>query len=474
MASRDEAFTAQWVWFSRMWVVAGWFHLWNQVTWPQRPWTPTATQVGVELLMIVAGIGVLRRPAHTLWMLAFVALEVVHGLRDVPRVANHWYLTFLMATMMLGAAGVAWRRAGHLTPQAWSEAAAPGVRVILLVGYAWAAFAKFNTDFLTPEVSCASTLWNQISAQWIRGLPTGPFFDAAAIGTTLVVEAAVPLLLCSRWRYAGVLLGATFHFLISFTPVMRVPDFAAMLLAGWFLFLPPEVALRLDARLAALDGWFPRWRPRHVVGVVVLLHAIPWGVQAAQGRLNVAEVFQYLRIQSFTVYGIVWLLLILLCLRDERGEVEPTPRALRLQGPLAWTLVCATLLSGVQPYVGLRTRANLSMFSNLRTEDHRPNHLLMPQVYLVDHQNDLVEIVRTDIPKIQEELANGYRMTFWELRYRSRQRPDGQVTYRRAGVERTVERVGDDPELSSPPAWWEEWLFVFRPVDHGGGAVCQW
>ena len=53
------------------------------------------------------------------------------------------------------------------------------------------------------------------------------------------------------------------------------------------------------------------------------------------------------------------------------------------------------LLVGFCPYIGIRTYSALSMFSNLRVEGCRSNHLFMPQ--LTSTLDDTIEVLNTDL-----------------------------------------------------------------------------
>src|SRR6266704_2162953 len=65
---------------------------------------------------------------------------------------------------------------------------------------------------------------------------------------------------------------------------------------------------------------------------------------------------------------------------------------------LTWLIPLIALGNGVTPYLGLKTVANYSMFSNLRTEGGQTNHLLIPagQFFLAEYQTDLVRVVFLD------------------------------------------------------------------------------
>jgi hypothetical protein len=129
---KDEAEVAgHYAWFARMWVLAGLFHLFNQISWPAKPFEPTPARVVNELLMLAVAGWVFRAPRQAAPFLTFLVLEFAHGLRDIPRVANHWYITFLMVSAMLASALATWNTGPRFSVVAWFRAFAPGARWLL-------------------------------------------------------------------------------------------------------------------------------------------------------------------------------------------------------------------------------------------------------------------------------------------------------------------------------------------------------
>lgn len=459
---------------ARMWVVAGLFHVWNQIPWPKEPFEPTLTRVVLELGLVLSGLLVLWRPLRVAPFLVFVLIELVHMLLDFPRIANHWLLTGLMAGAWVASASRLSAR-GALSPGRWLRDVVPAIRWLILVGYGAAAIAKLNRDFLDPEVSCAATTWTNIAEQWWTFLPASPAFLWMAIVVTVVVELAIPpLLLSRRGVMLGLLVGLWFHYSISVTPLLRVPDFASLLFVTFLLFAPLEVIARIGDYAAGLRVVVVRrWRLLTAVALGVLALALvpAWIVD---GGVDLGAWFMRARLQAFALYGLAIIGLVLLAARPPEGATpEPVrPGGMRLGNVAHVLLVGVALLSAAQPYLGGRTVANLSMFSNLRTEDGRNNHLILPVFYLVEHQRELVRVEEASIPFLHELSTRSAALPWWELRWRAQAHPDASLTYVRDGEVHRVDRVGSDPALMAPLGVGRRWL-AFRGVDEGRQS-CAW
>jgi hypothetical protein len=119
------------------------------------------------------------------------------------------------------------------------------------------------------------------------------------------------------------------------------------------------------------------------------------------------------------------------------------------------------------------------MFSNLRTEGARTNHLFMPDTALrvASYQEDLVEVVDSNVPWLARHARTHTQITWFTLRQKvqevaARGGVGIRVVYRRGGALREVEAAEDDPELMGPFSWLERHWLLFRPVYPFRG--CSW
>jgi hypothetical protein len=300
-----------------------------------------------------------------------------------------------------------------------------------------------------------------------------------AIWSTLLVEAAIAILLCFRGtRLWGIALGMAFHSLLALHPHKGLYSFSAMLFALFFLFVPEE---RLEAanvayRPTALHRWF-----RSVLvligvllGVLVVLRGCG-AIQSDQVHLLNRFVY-YMGLGLWLIYAtcLTWLFIKI----ARTGARTTAHAAFGLWPRRRFLLVMPALVvfNGFNPYLGLKTQSSFAMFSNLRTEGERSNHLFIPRwIRIADYQDHLVEILRSSDPALQAFADQHLCLTFFELRRHANDGGDGfwvEYRYRGETVHRT-RHAHPDHELFTPIPWWLRKLLAFRAVDCDGPQRCR-
>jgi hypothetical protein len=136
--------------------------------------------------------------------------------------------------------------------------------------------------------------------------------------------------------------------------------------------------------------------------------------------------------------------------------------------PLLWLFPLLVLLNGACPYLDLKTTTAFSMFSNLRTEDGHNNHLFLPRLPLFGYQDDLVEVLEANDPRLAGLARSGDLLPWFEFRrIASTTQPSTRIHCRRNGEERLLSRDDDSAESQeafTPHSWWLAKLLVFRPI----------
>ncbi len=462
-------------WFTTLWAMAAVLHY-------------TDADPMDALPLLVVALPALLLPANPWTLGALLAGTGFTATQALPSAANHKVVGLLVA-LSFAAAALAVTLAGrrHRPPDAepawavrWLAAAWTPVGLTLLVVYLYTVFHKLNGSFFDPEHSCAGDLLRQGLGMNGLGRPELPpgVVLTAAVGTVAVEAVILALLAVPRLRCWGVLLGVGFHAVLAPASFW---DFATVVYALYVLLIPPRVFARLAPRFAAA---------RRVSLAAFAAHVgVSFGI-----RLAGAEDPAWHTVQLLTWYAAVLPLMIPLvraCLaeRPRRGRPNTAWPGWRWR-PAALLLVpLLAFLVGATPYLGLKTVANFSMFSNLRTEQDSTNHLLsaVAALQIADYQRETVTVASVELPR-----GSGARKPRWvrelpyvvipwqELRRTvALWREDGVVgarlEYLRDGRWYTITDAVSDPALAEPMPWWERHLLSFRAINSGAGADrCRW
>lgn len=473
-AARTGASAAALPIFAALWAIATLFH---HAAYPRSAFAPVA------LLVTLPAVWLLLRPRAPGRLVLLAGAQLLQVAWLGPSwVSNHWLLTAAVNLAIVGAAlwlALGTRRGGggvgtggppRLDGGALFAAFAPAARLTLLVLYFYGVFQKLNTDYLDPASSCATWQYGQILAKY-PFLPSGAWMGYLAIYGTLVIEALIAVLLVvRRTRVAGVLLGGVFHAMLALNPSWVFYDFTSALLALYFLFVPLDY---LAERRAGGAGVAPGWLRRGARGARAALVVLALGLAAAAALgvrpstpFHVNALQEAARVAFFAYFAV---LLAVFGGAARRTDVAARTAALVRFVPRPALLALAPLLffaNGLAPYVGLKTEASIAMFSNLRTEQGRTNHLLMGWVPRVaGYQDDVVRVIASTDSELARFGRRGLLLPYYEFQARAARHPGASVTYERNGRRFAVARIGDDPALGAPPPRWQRAYLRFRAFE---------
>jgi hypothetical protein len=426
--------------------VPGWFHALLQ--------GPDMPVMWVDVFLGLLGfLVILRRPGMPVLAL-LCGTQVVQVALLLPEVPNHRMILTLANLAFLAAA---LRRSGSVLDEY-----VPVARAIVVIVYLFAFFAKLNRDFLDPASSCAAQFYDS-AARWWPLLPDVALARQAAMFGTLAVEAVLPLGLCWKpLRRAAVAVGLVFHFLLALDATHNFVNFSAVMSALLVLFLPRGF-------LGSLGQAFDPSRSVRTMLAGGLLAVLLSGLLAATNWSAYAIVYLWMRQLVWSTYAIMLTGAAILW----RGQEEAPWRRPRLS--LAGLAILGlTVLNGLGPYLGLKTRAAFDMYSNLRVEADRSNHLIVPRsLDVLGVLRDRVAILETNDPTLRVQYAEpGYEITYFELASRVRESRDVRVHYVRGGEEREYDsRRGDSLDA---PSFWLRKLLMFRPLGERSRAQCVW
>lgn len=460
-------------WFGMLWVFAAAAHYSDS-----RP-------LGV-LGVLAFALPVLAYPTSPLAFGVFVAGAGVTGVLSLPDAANHTVVSLFVALGFGASALHVWAtgRRGQGQGQEdflirWFRAARTPVGLVLLVVYLFTVFDKLNTAFFDPATSCAGTLLGNLFTKNGLGFAIPPVMvQGAAIGTVLVEATILALLAVPRCRRWGLLLGIGFHLMLAPATFW---DFSTTVFALYLLFVPTRV-------FAGLAGRSDKTRQVALVAFGIhLLMAILAGLSGARSGPHAA--FWHVLIVVAWYAAVLPLLVQLLraCFAD-RG----TWPGYRLRPVVLMLVPALVFVNGVAPYLGLKTVASFSMFSNLHTEQGRTNHLLpgLASLQVVPYLRDTVTLTKVDLHTdsdadvvVESQWAMETPPTtipWLELRRTVAAWRDGGVSnihleFQRGGVSHVVDNALTDPELSAPLPWWQHRLLAFRALTSADGPdICRW
>ncbi|ODR20464.1 hypothetical protein [Mycolicibacterium porcinum] len=439
---------------------------------------------------LLAGLPALIFPGSVAAAGLAVAAGATVAALNLPAASNHLVLSLLVA-VALGTAAL-WALVVRDRPdgpgsfvERWLDAARSPIGLVLLVVYLFTVFDKLNTAYFTPETSCGGELFGQLI--WLNGFDDavpGPAVGQLVAIVAVAIEAAIFVLLAvPRLQFWGVLLGVGFHSILALASFY---DFATVVFAVYVLLVPTEVFASLAARATlvrrvALTGFAAH----------VLLSLVSSSAESPDSPIGLP--WHTLLVLTWAVAVIPVMVALLRAYRAaESAGVRAPNWQLR---PLV--LLLAPLLAfanGVTPYVGLKTVANFSMFSNLHTEEGRSNHLLpgVTALQLADYQRDTVTLVGLELPDRTGDVTPLRRQTRWlsedppvrvpwlELRrtvllWRDAGLTGVRIAYLHDGPPQVTNDATNDPVLSAPLPWWQRHLLAFRAVDSGSGTdICRW
>lgn len=380
--------------------------------------------------MYIAALALILRPGEVGRLAILAVCWVAYKGYLLPDIANHELLTVLINLTLLLAIGYrALRReaGGGLAAAVYADVA-PLLRIELLLLYFYVVLHKLNGDFLNPSSSCGWSLYTQI-ADDLTFLPRWSWLQWPMVLGTLVIEAAIPVMLVwPRTRRAGLVLGVAFHMLLSLHSNLYIASFTSMLLALYSLFLPSAALERLTIADRAQGTAWARQVMTAAAVVALILGGAGAAAFAAQGApLDRTELIRTLHRHGPEAARWLWFAWAVACMLVlgsvlKSGWPRSVPTAATLLRPRftpALAVPVIVFLNGLCPYIGLKTESSFAMYSNLRTEGGRTNHLFMPVRFrLADYQEQLATVVDSSDRQLKRLAELGERLPLFELHRR--------------------------------------------------------
>lgn len=400
--------------------------------------------IGFVLFMIC--VSLLFKPSNTKLFITMAGLSVIQTIGFLPKMPNHWMILGLINTAIL----VSWVYLNYFKknkPQDWFVSMEPLLRLSFLTCYGAAALAKLNSSFMDTSVSCAVTMAAEELGYFGLDLNYQEYiFIPWAIA---LVELSVFLLpFFTLTRPYGVILASLFHLTLSLTPVSQGLGFSFTLWPLLLLFVPTAPMAQLVSKVASLrvkignriDIQFIKFVMLSFFGLVFyrfMIHTEP---------LNFDDLFLWLGRLALGI-GVALVVAYLAWLGRGQKLDGPVVGIKFLPGVLVYAIVLFNVLT---PYLGIKTYATMTMYSNLKVENGTTNHYLFPRLPFSGLQDDLVKIISSSFEPAQARAESNYLFTWLEFQRVMSFAPNASVTYERNGELVELEFASDNPELVNP------------------------
>ena len=453
--------------FCVLWAIATLFHMAHSSVFD--------TQLNLALLTLAAFFAIFR--PSLLSFVVLIILQIFDASFRMPFTTNHWIFTaFVNITLLHVLVFQIIRNRDFNTDRGtYFRSFAPLVRLEVLILYFFAVFHKLNAGFFTPASSCATYLLQAQNVDHIIPLTDNLFRVNAYF--TLAVELCIPVLLSfSRTRNLGVLVGLFFHCILSYSTYNAFYDFSSLMFATYFLFISPAFTDRLfnayyqgRGKLRAIFGNFTMGKLILSVIVTIFFLGFIYSINHQLDSPKAVHLYFFWSLYSAMFAGLfLWYVLA----RKRQGQSD----AMAATSP-HWSLYVVPLLvflNGTMPYLGLKTENSYAMFSNLKTEGRDTNHFIVPaSAQIFDYQEQVVEIISSTDPYLQELADQGLGFVLFEFRnYVNDRRPE-KIEYLLNGEKRTFNREDRNTyaALGANPYVLRK-LMKFRPFSLRGPQPC--
>ncbi len=416
-------------------------------------------------------------PRKTRLLMVVAGLMSVQYLLRLPASSNNQTIALFMNAAIFIAIGmqVLANRSFRINRDTPYEQLRVVARALLAVMYFYGVFHKINTDFLDPQVSCATALYQPLAGP--LGLGQNLAGQYLAIAATFVVETIA--IVCLYWRrffWVGLLVSLPFHYVIPLSGYSWYMDFSSLVFALYMLAVPREVASGLYSTGVSLLRTVPKLRPG--LSAVLLLGggwiaalSIAWAIGLLYPGRSLGLLWHSAWLLVWAVFGGLSMVLIIRAALLEQPYQVPASGAKRSWW--VYAIPAALFLTCTSPYIGLKTESSIAMFSNLHTEGGVSNHLLFPEPpYLFDYQKRVTRVIASSDPILNARAQNqDFGLVEHDVAIRLLRNPGMWITYEMDG--RRYDRITAANYTGHRPGRVEQKLLDFKPIDWARPKMCS-
>jgi hypothetical protein len=420
----------------------------------------------LHIIVFALAISVMFKPSSLGRLFSMSLLSSAVVFTQLPITPNH-NMILLMGDLAIAVGLFVYSFSKNSELKNWFLDTEPFLRIALLITYGSATIAKFNTGWFNTELSCANTMptrefgWLPFLVPW-ETFWFMPFF----VGGAELLIWLLPLI--RKIRPYALVLAVTFHISLSLTPDSQGLGFAFILFALLVLYLPDSAHQEIYRRGT---------RTLRKIIDSNKLALVVYGFIALSMFLGFIsfidvnnDIFRFVRYVPMLLLLALFGALIAYHALKHRNQEQVRP-AIAVRHWTQLILLIVIVLNSLGPYLGFKTYATMTMYSNLSIANGTTNHLFIPRVPLSDMADDVVTIISSSNERVSSFSQRGLKLTWHELRREMSETPFASIVYERDGEVIMMERASDDPELVTLDPILHR-LLGFRPI--GEEYVCLW
>ena len=420
----------------------------------------------LHMVVFALSVSIFFKPSSTGRLFTMSLVSVAVTVAQMPITPNHnIILLFGDLAIVTGIFVYSFRKNADL--KNWFYDSEPFLRIALLITYGSATIAKLNSGWFNTELSCSTTMPAREFSWFPIDIPWETFwFMPFVIGGAELLIWLLPLF--PKIRPYALVLATSFHIALSLTPDSQGLGFSFILFALLVLYLPDNSHAELYRRgKAILQGI----KDRRMLGFTVYGFIILSALMGFISFVDVGnEIFRWVRYAPMLILIIIFGLIIQTQAIKHRNAPQVRP-AVAVRHWTQLILVTVVILNSLGPYLGYKTYATMTMYSNLSTHSESYNHLVIPKIPLSNMSEDLVTIIESSNPKLQSYAQRGLRIVWHELRREMAKDPSQSVTFIRNSEVFEYENAFQNEQLRTLDPILHK-LLGFRPI--GEETICLW
>lgn len=467
--------------FMGFWTIAMLVHVAHRMHWFESPF---------YIAMHIGALAFLIWPRPQLFLFT-VIMQLGACWAKLPSVDNHWFYVWLAniaITCAFAAELVRSRGKWNFDASQTMKNMLPILRWIVILFYICVLIHKSNTDFFDADVSCVMHFYSRISkVPYLVSIPN--LSELSLLTKQLIILSIYGIFATTaigfarrRTWFVGLTAGVTFHLMTG----VLMAHFPTIAFALHFIMMPLLIQTKL---IEHVDGKLQAWSGGRLTLLRLFgLYGILWTVQSI-ARYWILEKFgmddfewHYWKITlriwlTASIIMMAWLWWIIYSNKWHQTvekKMSATPVWL-------WIFPILMLINAMSPYLGLKTRTSMSMWSNIRTENNETNNFLIPNGALkfFNYQDDVVEIKDSNDRRLRRYDKDEMLIPWLKFKRRVRhvaERGDTDVyiRYERNGEIFEVKSAENDPVLTAPENILSQKLLDFREFPERGQFPCLW